>query len=230
MSTAAGLSELEQVAAALERGAPVDEVLDLVDEAIERATADGAAATLVGLGELLAGASLTRPDARGLAVAATRARAAAAALATPPPPTEARRAETPEPPSRPAAAPTSGWWRRAGAFVSDWVVLLSVMTPIPAESDAAFVFAVFVLPIAYFAGLHAYGHGRTVGKWIFGIAVRRADGGPVDLPHALGRAAVQCLLWITVIGGIVDSLVPLGDSRRRSVHDRAAGTVVVRVR
>jgi uncharacterized RDD family membrane protein YckC len=38
------------------------------------------------------------------------------------------------------------------------------------------------------------------------------------------------MLWVTVVGGIVDSLVPLGDDRHRTLHDRVVGTVVVRVR
>jgi uncharacterized RDD family membrane protein YckC len=228
MSATADLSDLERVAVALERGVPVDDVLDLVDEAIEHATAAGAVVTLVRLAELLAAASLTRSDARGLAVAATRARAAAAALGTDRPSAEIDAAEVAEPP--PTALRYSGWWRRVGAFVLDWVVLVSVMAAVPGESDGALLFAVFVLPIAYFAGLHTYGHGRTVGKWVFGIAVCGADGEPVDLGRALGRAVVQCLLSITIIGAIVDSLLPLGDARRRTIHDRAVGTVVVRVR
>jgi hypothetical protein len=38
------------------------------------------------------------------------------------------------------------------------------------------------------------------------------------------------MLWVTVIGGIVDSLAPIGDARNRALHDRLVGTVVVRVR
>jgi len=234
MSTASAPTALDQVVAALERGAPVDDVLDLVDRAIERATAEGSVTTLVRLAELLGEASLTRADGRGLAIAATRARAEAAAIpaipAMQPPPEldlDGARARPHEPRLDIRYA---GWWRRVAAFVVDWVVLFTVMGVVPGESDGALLVSVFVLPIAYFAGLHAYGHGRTIGKWIAGIAVRRSDGAPVDLPHALGRAAVQCLLWLTVIGGIVDSLLPLGDERHRTIHDRAAATVVVRVR
>jgi hypothetical protein len=37
-------------------------------------------------------------------------------------------------------------------------------------------------------------------------------------------------IWITVIGGIVDTLTPLGAGGNRALHDMTAGTVVVRVR
>lgn len=227
MSTTAGVSGVEPVAAALERGAPVEDVLDLADEAIERAIAERARTTLVRLAGLLADASVARPEARGLAVAATRARAAAAAIPLPP----AAPVDVSGPPERPRASVRySGWWRRVGAFTLDWVILFSAMAAVPGESDPAIVLAVFVLPLAYFAGLHAYADGRTVGKWVFGIAVRDAEGELVSPPSALGRAVAQCLLWLTVVGGVVDSLLPLGDERRRSLHDRIAGTVVVRVR
>lgn len=227
MSAPPSLTGVDRLVAALGGGAPVEDVLELVDEAIEHATEAGDATTLVRLAEVLAGAALARADGRGLAVAATRARAAAAALPAALPARDVA-TEMGEPP--PAVVRYAGWWRRAAAFVVDWVALFSVMAVVPEESDGALVFAVFVLPIAYFAGLHAYGHGRTIGKWAFGIAVRCADDEAVDLGRALGRAVVQCLLWITVIGGIVDSLLPLGDARRRTIHDRAAGTVVLLVR
>ena len=231
MTSATDLSGAEQIAAALERGAPVDELLDLADEAIERAIADGAATRLVRLAELLGDAASTRADARGLAVAATRARAAAASLGgglpAPAPDSEGMLEREPLPPVELRYA---GWWRRVGAFVVDWMILVSLMAAVPGESGLAVVFAVFVLPVGYFAGLHAYGHGRTIGKWVFGIAVRRAGGEPVDLARAVGRAIVQGVLWVTFVGGIVDSLVPLGDARRRTIHDRAYGTVVVRLR
>lgn len=225
MSATADPSNLGRIAAALEGGAPADEVLDLVDETIERASAEGDGSTILALAELLDRETANRPAARGLLVASARARAAAGSLGEAQPFAESHAAEPAT-----AAPRFSGWWRRVGAFVLDWLVLFAVVAATPGESDAAVGLALVLLPIAYFAGLHAYGHGRTIGKWAFGIAVRATDGSEVALPRALGRAAVQCVLWLTVIGGLVDSLLPLGDARRRSLHDHAAGTLVVRTR
>lgn len=134
----------------------------------------------------------------------------------------------------PVAEPTAryaGWWQRVFAFLVDWFALGIAFAVIPADaSDGVWIGALLGFPMAYFAGFHAFVKGRTIGKALFGIAVRLDDGRPVDLAAAVARALVQGVLWITVIGGLVDSLAPIGDSRNRALHDRAAGTIVVRVR
>ena len=249
MSVPAGIgADVDAVAAALAAGRPVDEVLDLVDGAVERGSEAGDGASLARLAALLDDAATGRSDARGLAIASARARAAAIAAARArAAPTSAAGAEALpanredagtavlEAPAEPAAGPSpalrySGWWRRALAFTLDWIVLFTAIGLVAPESDGAAALALIVLPYAYFVILHALSRGQTLGKAVFGIAVRRADGGLIGLSSALVRSMVQGLLWITLIGGIVDSLLPLGDARRRSLHDRAASTVVVRVR
>ena len=117
------------------------------------------------------------------------------------------------------------------AFAVDWFALGMAFSVIASDaSDGVWLVALLVLPVAYFSGFHAVVHGQTIGKALFGIAVRLDDGQPVDLSRAVVRALVQGVLWITVIGGIFDALMPLGERRNRALHDRAAGTVVVRAR
>lgn len=236
---------LAEVESALARNQPSDTVLDLADALIEQASDAGDGAALAALAALLEGAAETRDDARGLVIAARRASAGASALGVvrrtpseaevasvavaagtiPPPAADASEQDGP------VGVRYSGWWRRVFAFLLDWVALTVAFMAVPTEaSDAVWLLAALGLPLAYFAGFHAFNNGRTIGKALLGIAVRLDDGRPVDLPLGLARAFVQGLLWITVIGGIVDSLVPLGDGRRRAVHDRAAGTIVVRTR
>lgn len=221
---------LDEVGAALARGLPVDDVLDLADDLIDNATEAGDRQSLLRLAALLRDAAASRDEPRGFAVAAHRASAAAAALEAPAthPPEIVTTAPVPE------AAPVvryAGWWQRAIAFVVDWFALAMAFNVIPSDAaDEVWLVAFLVLPLAYFAGFHAFAKGRTIGKALLGIAVRLDDGRPVDLPRAVVRALVQGALWLTVIGGIVDALMPLGSSRNRALHDQAAGTVVVRVR
>jgi uncharacterized RDD family membrane protein YckC len=114
--------------------------------------------------------------------------------------------------------------RRAVAFVLDtvafWVVALFLL-----ELGFATVL-VLALALGYFVGMPA-AVGYTFGKGWVGIEIRAADGGRVGLGGMIGRTLTAWLLWLTVIGGIVDAIAAAGDRRRRSVHDRAAGTIVV---
>ena len=42
------------------------------------------------------------------------------------------------------------------------------------------------------------------------------------------RTLVEVVLALTVIGGILDILWPLWDQQNQTLHDKAAGTVVLR--
>lgn len=101
---------------------------------------------------------------------------------------------------------------------------------------------IFGIALAYYWVQHA-AWGATVGKRAFGIRVVRAtDRSPVGVLTAgirtiafLVGPAVFLLLSapINVVGGVLwaaDAGLPLLDSRAQSLHDRLAGTVVVRQR
>ena len=223
---------LDDVEKALAERVAVDDVLDLADDVIDRAAETGDRRSLLRLAALLDDAAGSGNDVRGFAVAAQRASAAAAALEVAPP-WPAAAVTTVHPPEAEAAAIVryAGWWKRVIAFAVDWFVLGMAFSVIPSDaSDGVWLVALLVLPVAYFSGFHAVVNGQTIGKALFGIAVRLDDGQPVDLSRAVVRALVQGVLWITVIGGIFDALMPLGERRNRALHDRAAGTVVVRAR
>jgi uncharacterized RDD family membrane protein YckC len=242
------MSLVRHVESAVALDRPVGEVLDLADTAIGTAAESHDAVALERLAVVLDAAAAARDDGRGLAIAAERARIAAAAIV---PPATAAPAPAPAPlpaqafprPTIPllepdaetaAASPVvryAGWWQRAFAILVDWVALGTAVAFVPTDaSDGVWAVALLVLPLAYFTGMHAYNRGQTIGKALFGIAVRTYAGSGVGLGGALVRALVQGVLWVTVVGGLVDVLVPLGDDRRRALHDRAAQTVVVRVR
>ncbi len=236
----------EPVEAALAGDSSAHDVLDVVDDAIEGATRDRDTATLAVLADRLDAVAVERGgDWHMLAIAAMRARALAAAPGeggVAPGRDTARGAAppSPQPPESPlprdeAVQPVfAGWWIRTVAYLLDCAVLgtvlglLSAITP-DTSSDAAFIAWVGV-PLAYFAGMHAFHDGATVGKAVFGIAVRGPDENGIGLGRAAGRAVATWVLWVTVIGGLVDAIMLGTDHRKRSLHDRIAGTVVVRTR
>lgn len=86
-----------------------------------------------------------------------------------------------------------------------------------------------IVAILYYWLLTGY-WGTTIGKRALGCWVTRTDGrSPVSLPRSFLRALVF------VAGGelvppffVVDNAWLTGDGRRRALHDKAAGTLVVR--
>jgi uncharacterized RDD family membrane protein YckC len=71
--------------------------------------------------------------------------------------------------------------------------------------------------------------GRTVGNRVVStITVDGRNGAPISYDRAVPRALVQAVLGFTIIGGILDVLWPLWDRQNQTLHDKAAGTVVLR--
>ncbi len=71
--------------------------------------------------------------------------------------------------------------------------------------------------------------GRTIGNRV--VSTQTVDGRtgiPIGYDKAFPRAAVQLVLNYTGIGGLVDVLWPLWDKQNQTLHDKAAGTVVLR--
>lgn len=218
-------SPLTHLEAACRRGADVDELLGLADNAIDGAVAAEDRPTLEQVaGELERTAAARRADGRGLRIAAARARAALSTLPA------AHAAPQPQPPPVPAALELAHMDRRVAAFVLDWILLWTILIWVADRtSEGTYVFVWLALPPAYFAVLH-WAYGRTPGKFAVGTAVRRADGERIGLGAALGRTAIQALLAISIVGFFVDSLKPLRNPRKQTLHDEAAGTIVIRVR
>ncbi|MUL39746.1 RDD family protein [Streptomonospora sp. PA3] len=75
--------------------------------------------------------------------------------------------------------------------------------------------------------------GRTLGKAAVGIRVVRTDGAPLRQGQSAGRAAVfglpQTVPCLGTLFTVIDCLSALADATAmQTLHDRAAGTVVVR--
>lgn len=144
----------------------------------------------------------------------------------------------------------SGWWRRAGAYLIDTIIVFSVAAGIlwifgfdfaayfeadvallaTAANDILFVGAEAAVALAYYTPLMVRWDGRSLGKAALGIRVIRADGEPLRPGQVVIRQTViQYLVWGFFLLAIVpDYLWPLGDRHRRALHDLAVGTRVVR--
>jgi uncharacterized RDD family membrane protein YckC len=121
----------------------------------------------------------------------------------------------------------SGWSRRFGALLIDWIACSIIATAFFYHPVAGHTTDLLVQPrlwpLAVFGVedflLTAF-TGFSIGKRLLGIRVIRLDGKPVGAARALARTVLLML--------IVPALMM--DRDLRGLQDKAAGTVVVRVR
>jgi uncharacterized RDD family membrane protein YckC len=123
---------------------------------------------------------------------------------------------------------TLGMVLPAVIVIAVFVSVTGIDTSEPGQTGLGFV----IVPITplYSALLHHYWHGQTLGKRVFGMAVRGRDGSEIAFGQSYGRALVQFMLLATFWGGVLDALWLLWRGDRRSIHDLAAGTIVVSTR
>jgi uncharacterized RDD family membrane protein YckC len=107
----------------------------------------------------------------------------------------------------------------AVVFVVLWLLSLGLLGPL-----LWFLFG--LLPLAYHTLQLAGPHSATLGMRLFDLELRSLDGERPGLLQALAQSA---LFYLTV--GLTGSLVLLAvllNQRRRTVHDWASGTLMVR--
>lgn len=132
--------------------------------------------------------------------------------------------------------PLAEWWQRLVAIIVDFfiVAIPSFMAAGVGASVAgnggAFLGGL-ALATAYYGLLNGGERGQTVGKMALGIQVRDASaGGPIGP----GRGAVRYL--VVGVGApltfglfaLLDGLWPLWDPGRQALHDKVAGSVVIK--
>ena len=144
-----------------------------------------------------------------------------------------------------------GFWRRAGAFIVDWIilyatsVLVAVLVGIPlisgnpdltSDDDIAVIIENFNYEFLFvFCGLYTvYGiamtawRGQTLGKMLLRIQVVDASGVVPPWPRVIMRELLRGLISIALFPlGLLYLWVTL-DSRRRGLHDYLGGCYVVR--
>ncbi|MBI2866420.1 MAG: RDD family protein [Chloroflexi bacterium] len=123
----------------------------------------------------------------------------------------------------------AGFWRRFAAIIIDNVVLfiigLVVGLGIGEISSAGANVLGLIIGIVYIVGMWA-GRGQTLGKMAMGVRIVKADGRPIDLGTAILRYVGY---WVSGIILAIGFLMVAWDGKKQGLHDKIAGTYVVRV-
>jgi uncharacterized RDD family membrane protein YckC len=161
-------------------------------------------------------------------------------------------------PLAPFGAPLAGWWQRVGAALLDSLIAGIPLGIVLAVINAAFgtrtvvvtngvshtirsvqgpghwvlIVAIALLAGAYMAYFNGTGDGQTPGNRAPGIAVRDVEtGAAIGLGRGAIRWLVRAMLYACfVIPGLLNDLFPLWDRRRQTLADKAARSVVIRIR
>lgn len=127
----------------------------------------------------------------------------------------------------------AGWWRRVGATVIDGIIIgipVGFVLGLANASQGAIEGGSAVVFFVYMVLMIGRPKGQTIGN--MGVRTRVVDANNPAVSITAGRAAIRALvalvLQITVIGWILDILWPLWDGRNQTLHDKAAGSLVVR--
>lgn len=119
------------------------------------------------------------------------------------------------------ARSVAGLGARLGALCIDWLIAIVIISPVTGHrpftpgSNSPWVLVVFAAEYIVLVSLI----GRTIGMRLCGIGIMRLDGRRVTFPWVVVRTVLLVLFVPAVIY----------DRDRRGLHDKAAGSVVVRL-
>lgn len=145
-------------------------------------------------------------------------------------------------PSTPVSTLASIWRRVVAQVVDGWLIAIPLLIVAHAAHFyttlwAALLFA--VVHCCYEAIFLIANHGQTIGKRLLGIRVIASDGGKLSVRSAFLRGAIKAVWSLAelpgpqaiVVGafGLLDDAWAIWDRDRQALHDKAAGTRVVRV-
>jgi uncharacterized RDD family membrane protein YckC len=160
-------------------------------------------------------------------------------------------------PLAPFGAPLAGWWQRVGSMLLDGLILLIPLIVLAVIFNQAFGTWHYAFVNGYFERVRSLQGGARVGMWLAGaaiegtyfsllngrgsgqtpgnhapkIAVRDVDTGrTIGLGRGVLRWFIRTILYAALIlPGLLNDLFPLWDSRRQSIADKAAHSVVIRL-
>jgi uncharacterized RDD family membrane protein YckC len=154
-------------------------------------------------------------------------------------------------------APLAGWWQRVGSILLDglvlgvpWLIFTAIVGSVSGtnasiqfgnskdtlyssgNSSLVLLLVYIVIQALYFSCFNGQGTGQTVGNRAPGIAVRDAETGEaIGLGRGLVRWLVRIALYCALIlPGVLNDLFPLWDKRRQTIADKAARSVVIRLK
>ncbi|MFY9587748.1 MAG: RDD family protein [Actinomycetota bacterium] len=128
--------------------------------------------------------------------------------------------------------------RLAGRIIDGFVLLAPLLLwtyvlrqPGAPASDAALSLYLLVLAFSFANDVALTSvSGSTIGKRICGTRVARvADQKPVTMGAAAIRWFVMTVLLVIPFGAVADALYIFSGELKQTLHDRAAGTIVVQV-
>jgi uncharacterized RDD family membrane protein YckC len=149
-----------------------------------------------------------------------------------------------EPKIHPSGVEYASWLSRVGAQLIDFLVLtipfwtVAVVLSIVASSGLWLYSLVYLIATALYDGLLDGGErGQTLGKRVLKIRVMDdRTGESIGVGRGIGRSVFSTalgfparLIPLTQLLPVLDALWPLWDSQRQCWHDKAVGSVVVRV-
>jgi uncharacterized RDD family membrane protein YckC len=111
-------------------------------------------------------------------------------------------------------------------LIVNGVTLAAYATMTPASPIVVALFNVALIitvNLVYYTWMTAAG-GQTLGKKLFKLRVVRADGTPMDMAHAFGRAVGY---WISTVPLLLGYLIVPFTPRKRALHDFVADSCVV---
>jgi len=152
----------------------------------------------------------------------------------------------------------AGWWQRVGATLLDAVItgipagILAAAVGGTVRTNRVIVFnefgrtrlrqtnfhfngkgiaVVILVGVLYRTLLEGGVRGQTLGKMAMRITVRDpVSGTSIGYGRAFVRWLVASILWVAfIIPGVIDVLFPLWDPKHQTLHDKAAGSIVVQV-
>jgi uncharacterized RDD family membrane protein YckC len=124
-----------------------------------------------------------------------------------------------------AAALYDGLLLTAILFIATAAAVIAMDGEAIAPGAVWFKLYLFASGFPYFGWCWTRG-GQTLGMKTWRIQLRRADGEPVRLHNAVVRYLIAALSWLAAAAGF---LWMLTDAQRRSWHDLASQTVLVKI-
>jgi uncharacterized RDD family membrane protein YckC len=118
----------------------------------------------------------------------------------------------------------AGFWIRFLAYIIDGVILLGINLILLLVAAATGSWLGTVIGVIYYIGFWAW-QGQTPGKMVVGIKVIQVDGSPIGF----GRAVLRYIgYWVSAIIILIGFIMIGFDDRKQGLHDKIAGTLVVK--